>query len=204
MTELEKWDWFFKSPLVSWTTDNNRKPEAKTIGAWLWNALFERQVDGILSTVKWYVLDVLHPLASAGKNVLQWTGWIVLKSQRWENGRLKNLGIAAGATVVDFTTAVKNLAFWVTWAVDNIYRKNVQDATSELAAGTIDRIPWVGQALGNLMRLSVMIPWVIPRTLNMLTKAADTPFTALQNSSRLPGRKAYTPSLRWGKAYYRV
>lgn len=183
-------------PLVFWTSGWDREPQAKTVPQALANSLVERQVDWIMSTVKWYVLDVLHPLASSAKNIWQWLGWLVFKDLRWDTDRFKNLWKSVLATWVDLSTAAKNSIGWLAWGVDNLYRKNVQDSISEFASWTVDRLWKPGQFLWNMIRLSSIIPWTIPRTLNFISKGIDMPFNYLHKKTRMTWRESYDPVLR--------
>jgi len=181
------------------TTGNDRTPEATNVGAAFWNSLIERQVTWATDTVKNYAMDVLTPGWSILRNIGQWAAGAVGPSKfRWDDGRLKHTWKAIAWTAVDLTRGLYNLTIgWAAGALDNLYRKNVSDAVSELLWGTVDRLgkPW--RTIGNLLRLWVMIPGMVPRTLNMVAKTIDKPLNWAHEATRLSGQDAYTPNLRW-------
>lgn len=185
---------FLTEPFHIWWLSD--APRATNTAEGFWYAT-ERVAEWLIGSVKWYAMDIINPGMSALRDVSQWVLWLGLQSERWENGRLKNLWLGLSWAVANTLKWTSNIALGLLGWSDKIYRNGVIDAHSELSAGTIDRLWQPGMWFGNLRRLGTYIGWIPTRTGNMLAKWIDIPFDWFQKVTRPARREAYQSGLRF-------
>ena len=187
-------DFFLKDPLIIWW--ELQETRAKTIPEWIWYAV-ERWAEWIMWSVSRYVGDIIWNYASAGRDVIQGVSGIILESQRWGNGRVKNLGLWLAWTVAHTARGTANIALWLLGWTDKLYRNVVVDAHNEISSSTVDTLWKVGMTFGNVRRIALYLAWIVPRAGNELAKIIDTPLNWMQKMTRPSWREVYDASLRF-------
>lgn len=187
-------DFFLKDPLIIWW--ELKETRAKTIPEGIWYAV-ERWAEWIIGSVSKYVWDIVWNYASAGRDVLQGVSGLILESQRWHNGRLKNMWLALSWAVAHTVRWTANIALWILWWADKLYRNVIVDAHNEISASSIDKLWKVGMTFGNVRRIWLYLAGILPRAWNEIAKLIDTPLDWFQQATRPSGREVYSSNLRF-------
>jgi hypothetical protein len=153
--------WFFTTP-DSWLA--SKKPAHIN----LFEATEEvahNSVDATIGTARRYVADILNQLRYAGKNLM------AVREHGW-----KSLPRALAWAVTNTGKAVTNIITGIPHALDRVVTKWVNDSVVDLSSGSVDHVPLVGKATGNLMKLWGGIVTAPTRFLSWITKKVPDRF----------------------------